>query len=70
VVTLDGQEFTDGIVIDDGDNGTIQLLAPNAGTHEITITGTNVVPEFPFAMLALTAGMASLLIIFGRIRTK
>lgn len=70
VVTLDGQKLTDGIVIDDGDNGTIQLQAPNTGAHEITITGTNVVPEFPFAMLALTAGMASLIIIFGRIRTK
>ena len=70
VVTLDGQELTDGIVIDDGDNGTIQLQAPNTGAHEITITGTNVVPEFPFAMLALTAGMASLIIIFGRIQTK
>ncbi|AIF85379.1 hypothetical protein NTE_03351 [Candidatus Nitrososphaera evergladensis SR1] len=70
VVTLDGQELTDAIVVDDGDNGTIRLLAPNAGAHEITISGTNVVPEFPFAMLALTAGMASLIIVFGRTRIK
>jgi hypothetical protein len=66
VVTADGQPVTDFVVVrDDTDNNknTIQL-SHESSIREIAITGTNVVPEFPYhALLIVSAVIGTILAI-------
>jgi hypothetical protein len=39
-------------------------------THEIVITGANVVPEFPFAVIGLFAGLVAVIAIISRFRSS
>ncbi|HSF27402.1 MAG TPA: PEFG-CTERM sorting domain-containing protein [Nitrosopumilaceae archaeon] len=64
VVTFDGQVWRDFQTVEDKNSGDtfLRIRYPHS-THEITITGTAVVPEFPVTGLILVASMMTILII-------
>jgi hypothetical protein len=51
------------------DTERVLTIAVPAGTEEIEIVGTNVVPEFPVAMIAI-AGMFAAMIAAYRLRAR
>jgi hypothetical protein len=56
------QESTDA-------SGVTTLTVPHAsGAHQITITGTQVVPEFPIAMLGIVGALVAIVSLAGRSR--
>lgn len=63
VVTFDGQVWRDFQTVEDKNSGDtfLRIRYPHS-THEITITGTAVVPEFPFALLILSASFIPILL--------
>lgn len=69
-VTVDGEVVDDVEVIQSEESGTSMIrIAHGQGSGAVTITGTNVVPEFPAALvlaIAATAGMAAILVRFTR----
>lgn len=66
VVTIDGQETDDFEV-----NGQNEMtLEYPSSAQEITITGTNVVPEFPAIVLGVIAAVVGVVAVAGRIRTR
>lgn len=65
-VMVDGQATTDFEESTD-DQGTKTITTTHGeGAHEITITGMQVVPEFPVAMLAVLAGVIAATTFAGR----
>jgi hypothetical protein len=64
IVLVDGLE-TDYIITYDGDNPTISFPI-EAGSEEIEIIGTSVVPEFPFGALMVMGIVSSMVILFSR----
>ncbi len=66
VITVDGETEDNYFVQGDADKTTLELRYP-AGTHDIVITGTRVVPEFPAAMLVLVAVIGTIAVL-GRTR--
>lgn len=60
--TEDFEESTDA-------DGVKTISVPHAsGAHEVTITGTQVVPEFPIAMLGIVAAVIAAITVAGRTR--
>jgi hypothetical protein len=60
--TEDFEESTDA-------NGVTTISVPHAsGAHDVTITGTQVVPEFPIAMLGIVAAVIAVITVAGRAR--
>ena len=60
--TEDFEESTDA-------NGVTTISVPHAsGAHDVTITGTQVVPEFPIAMLGIVAAVIAVITVAGRTR--
>jgi hypothetical protein len=63
-VLINGESTTDYGLYEDQEAGESTLtLVYEEGTHETTITGTNVVPEFPLPILFLIAGIMTVIII-------
>ena len=71
VVTFDGNYWQDFETYDDKTSGdTMMRIHYSHSTHEITVTGTEVVPEFSFfASLVLAVSIASL-VLFGAVKRK
>jgi len=70
IVTADGQPVTDfAVVKDETDNNknTIQLTHESS-VREISITGTNVVPEFPYHALLIVSAVIGTIIATSRTR--
>lgn len=68
VVTVDGQPVTDFIVVkDETDNNknTIQLTH-EPSIQEIAITGTNVVPEFPYSVVLIASTVIGSIVAISR----
>lgn len=65
-VMVDGQattEFQEGT----DDQGVKTVTVPHeSGAHEVTITGTQVVPEFPVAVLGVVAALIGIVAVLGR----
>ena len=67
-VMVDGQTTTDFEESTDAE-GVKTISVPHAsGTHDVTITGTQVVPEFPIAVLGIVAALIAIVSIVGRTR--
>ena len=64
VILLDGIE-TDYTVTHDGDITKLSLVIPIA-TEEIEIIGSNVIPEFPFGVLAIMGIVSIMAVVFSR----
>jgi hypothetical protein len=41
-------------------------IAHTSGTHDVTVTGTQVVPEFPVAIIGIVAAMIGTIAVLGR----
>jgi len=68
LILVDGQE-TDYDVISDSDSSTFAFYVP-AGTEEIEIIGTFVIPEFPIGSIFVYALIILPLVIFSNIKTR
>ncbi|PIN82688.1 MAG: hypothetical protein COV65_05460 [Nitrosopumilales archaeon CG11_big_fil_rev_8_21_14_0_20_33_24] len=68
LILVDGQE-TDYDVISDSDSFTFAFYVP-AGTEEIEIIGTFVIPEFPIGSIFVYALIILPLVIFSNIKTR
>lgn len=67
IVTVDGEQTTDYGVYKNQETGETTLtMVYDEGMHETVITGTNVVPEFPFSIFLLVAAVMSAVIVAGR----
>lgn len=67
IVTIDGQQTTNFQVNDEGTENATMKVSYTHSTHEIAVSGTNVVPEFPAAMLGMvTAVIVGLVAVMGR----
>jgi hypothetical protein len=48
-------------------DGVNTLVIPHmSGAHEVTVTGTQVVPEFPVAIIGIVAAMIGTIAVLGR----
>ena len=67
-VMIDGEESTD-FEESTSEDGVSTISVPHAsGAHEVMITGTQVVPEFPVALLGVLAATVGLVAVVGRSR--
>lgn len=64
-VMVDGDVTTD-FEVDESSGETILRLSYVHGIDEVTITGTNVVPEFPVAAVALAASIVGIIAVTAR----
>jgi hypothetical protein len=68
-VTIDDEMITNFEVIDGSSNSETMLkISYTHSIHEITVTGTNVVPEFPVPVLAAIATVIGVVAVLGRTR--
>ncbi len=67
VVLVDGLE-TDYTVTYNEDSPTITFPI-EAGSEEIEIIGTSIIPEFPFGAIAILGAVSTMVLIFSRTKT-
>lgn len=65
-VTIDGQVTTDFEVANEGTAEAVMTISYTHSEREITITGTQVVPEFPVAVLGAVAALVGAVSVLGR----
>jgi len=65
-VAIDGEATTDFEVTNEGTSNAVMKISYTHSIHEITVTGTNVVPEFPAVMIGLIAAIIGIVAIVGR----
>jgi hypothetical protein len=66
-VMVDGTASQDFEVDEEGGVQTMSV-SHNSGAHEITVTGTQVVPEFPIAVVGVMAALVGIAAVIGRTR--
>jgi hypothetical protein len=66
VVTVDGQETNDFQVTNEGTSEAMMEISYTHSVHEITVSGTNVVPEFPVVAIGAIAAIIGVVAIIGR----
>jgi hypothetical protein len=68
-VTIDGKATTDFAVSKDSATGeTVMTLTYTHSSHDIAISGTNVVPEFPLAVVGAVAAVIGIIAVVTRTR--
>jgi len=68
-VTVDGQSTSDFKVMGDEASADAKIsVSYTHSSHDIAITGTTVVPEFPLAMIGAAAGIVGVVAVLGRTR--
>lgn len=66
-VTIDGQVASDAEVTQSAATGESLIRIPYTdGVHDVVITGTNVVPEFPLSLIVVVAAVLGVTILVGR----
>jgi len=65
-VMIDGQTTTDFEVADEGTTDAVMTISYTHSTHDISISGTNVVPEFPVVMIGVIAALIGTVAVIGR----
>ncbi len=65
-VMVDGTATTDFEETTSADGVKTITVPHDSGAHTVTITGTQVVPEFPVAILAIVAALIALVTVVGR----
>jgi hypothetical protein len=68
IVAVDGQVTTDFDVTSEGSAEDVMTISYTPSEHDITITGTSVVPEFPVVVIGSVAAIVGVLAILGRTR--
>ncbi len=67
VVTIDSQATDDFVIApDQGSNEVFLILSYTHSTHDVKVTGTNVVPEFPVSVLGLIVAIVGVVSLLGR----
>lgn len=66
IVTIDGQETHDFQVTNEGSSEAMMEISYTHSIHEITVSGTNVVPEFPVVVIGAIAAIIGVVAIIGR----
>jgi len=67
-VTIDGQTTTDFEVANEGSVDAVMTLSYTHSEHDVVITGTSVVPEFPVVLVGALAAIVGVVAIVGRTR--
>lgn len=67
-VTIDGEATTDFEVTNSTSGEMMIMISYTHSVHEVTVTGTNVIPEFPAAIMALVAAIIGAVAFLGRTR--
>ena len=65
-VTIDGQSTTNFKVTNEATVDAVMTLSYTHSEHDVVITGTSVVPEFPLAAVGAVAAVIGVVIIMGR----
>ena len=65
-VMIDGQSTTDFEVTGEGTADAVITISYMHSVHDITITGTNVVPEFPAVIVGIIAAIVGIVAVMGR----
>lgn len=65
-VAVDGQATTDFEVTNEGTSNAMMKISYMHSIHEITVTGTNVVPEFPAVMIGVIVAVIGVVAVIGR----
>lgn len=68
MVTIDGQTTTDFEVSNEGSVDAVMTLSYTHSEHDVVVTGTSVVPEFPLGALGAVAATIGIVTILGRTR--
>lgn len=67
MVTIDGETTTNYDVTNEGSTDAVMTISYSHSVHEIEVAGTNVIPEFPAAILIVATVIGSLAVV-GRTR--
>lgn len=67
-VTIDGQVITDVVVSNAGSASAVMTISYTHSAHDVAISGTSVVPEFPLAALGAIAAVIGTVVVVGRTR--
>ena len=66
-VMIDEEPVTDFETIENDTSGETSIkITYSHSVHTVTITGTNVVPEFPLAIVGFAAALMGLMVVLGR----
>ena len=66
-VTIDG-EVTNDVEVSQGSGETIIGISYSHSIHDLSVTGTNVVPEFPISAIGVVAALVGVVILLGKSR--
>jgi hypothetical protein len=67
-VTIDGQATTNFEVANEGSVDAVMTISYTHSEHDVVVTGTSVVPEFPVAVIGVIAAIIGIVAIVGRTR--